>query len=230
MSFFTSLGILVLSMLIQLFLQLSPAVFAIFYHSALANFSRKRADDLSLGFILGQELCTAFLFLAAFIVTAFTFQDPNPLSRVLPWLLAGICFAEAIVTCFFYFRRGPGTRLFISRRAATSLTLHAKKAKTRSDAIALGFVTSLLETPFTLPLYLAMSLAIHSFTSISSSLLIGVDLLLVTIPLFIIRCFYTSGHHLAAIQRYRARHRLLTRLILSLNFLAIAVLLIINRI
>ena len=51
-----------------------------------------------------------------------------------------------------------------------------------------------------------------------------------TIPLFIIRCFYTSGHHLAAIQRYRARHRLLARLILSLSFLAIAVLLIINRI
>ena len=53
MSFFISVIILVLAMLIQVSMQLTPGTFALFYHYALGKNSRTKADNLSLYFTLG---------------------------------------------------------------------------------------------------------------------------------------------------------------------------------
>ena len=227
MSFFTSLGILFLAMLIQVFLQLSPGVFAIFYHSALANHTRKKADDLALGFILGQEIFAAIVFLTTYLFAAFSFQDPNFFTaNILPWLLVGVFTAEAIFILCFYFRHDKSiksTRLFITRKSATALTTHAGNVKTRSDAIALGLVTASLELPFTLPLYIILSLIVTSFPTISASLLIILYIIVASLPLFAIKFFF-AHHNLAIFVRLRIKYKPLIRLTLTVSYLLVAIL------
>ena len=53
MSIFIPVAILIVATLIQAFMQLTPGVFALFYHYALGKNSSTKADDLSLHFILG---------------------------------------------------------------------------------------------------------------------------------------------------------------------------------
>ncbi len=55
MSNFAPVIIIVLIILIQGLLQLSPGIFSIFYHSAQGKTTKKTADNLSLHFILGTE-------------------------------------------------------------------------------------------------------------------------------------------------------------------------------
>ena len=231
MSFFTSLGILLLAMVILFFLQLGPGTFAIFYHSALANFSRKRADDLSLSFILGQEAFTALAFLATFMIASFSFQEPNFfVTDILPCIIAGLFVALAVFIAIFYFRPGASDmRLFVPRRFVASLMQNTKKARNRSDCIMLGFITAGLESFFTIPLYLAVSLVIINFPILTSNLIIIIGVLIAALPLFIIRCFYVLGNNLAEIERLRIRYRNLIRLILVVSYLSIAALIILNK-
>ena len=227
MSFFTSLAILLFALLILLFLGLGPGVFSIFFHAATAQHRASRADDLTLGFILGQEIFTTVAFLATYCVLAFSFQDPTPLSTALPYILAGILFAEAIFFCLFYFKKGKTSALFIPRTTAKNLEAHASSAKTRSDAIALGFVTSLLESPFTIPLFIAMSLCILHLRLIASPVIIA-SLLFVAAPSFFIYTLYRRGHNLATITRLRIRYKPAIRTLLTLTYLLIAVLIILE--
>ena len=174
-------------------------------------------------------------FLTVFLCAAFSYRAPSDFTETLPWILTGIFIAEAFAIAFFYFRRSrrkvkksktADTRLFITRKSAASLTLHAKKVKTRGDAIILGLITNLIELPFTLPLYIIMSMIIVEFTALSSNLLIIFYILVATMPLFAIRCLYVSDHHLAEIQRLRAHIKPFVRIVLATSYLLIAILII----
>ena len=114
-----------------------------------------------------------------------------------------------------------------ARRSAAALTLHAKVAKSRSDGIALGLITASLELPFTLPLYVIMSLCIASLPAMSISLLIILYIIVAALPLFATRLFFVH-HNLAIIERLRIKYKPFTRMILTVSYLLIAILIIIR--
>jgi small-conductance mechanosensitive channel len=93
MSFFISVGIIFLAMLIQSLMQLMPGIFAIFYHSALGKTSRQKADDLSLSFILGVELFTALFFVVAYAIISLCATEPPFYEDTLPWIFIAIFFS-----------------------------------------------------------------------------------------------------------------------------------------
>ena len=67
MSVFVSVGIVILAMLIMAFLQLSSGVFSLFYHYASGKYSKSRASDMTLFFILGTETAAACLFFCSYL-------------------------------------------------------------------------------------------------------------------------------------------------------------------
>ena len=233
MSFFISLGIVFLAMLIMASLQLQPGVFVLFCHYALGKFSKKRASDLTLFFILGTETAAACLFLCSYyLANLLFFYQFRPETSFFAWVLVGILIALALMSFFCYFRPGSGTKLFIPRKCAKNLDTHAKNAKSRSDAFLLGALSSICELPFTLSLYLITSIEIIEMTVEfrPSNFLTLLYILIPTIPLFIIRWKFQLGRNLADIQKSRVKDKNFTRFILGLSYLAITILFIYFRI
>ena len=233
MSFFISLGIVLLSMLIMASLQLQPGVFSLLYHYCLGKYSRSRASDLTLFFILGAEISSACIFLCCYYFANILFlYQFRPEKSFLAWIAAGILLALAITSFFYYYRSGRGTKLFISRKSAKSLDSRAHKVKTRSDAFSLGISSSIHELIFTLPLYIITSVEIIEMeVEFSPSHLFTILYILTpTIPLFITRWSFQAGHNLANIQKLRVSSKHFTRIILSVSYVAIAILIIYFRI
>ena len=218
-------------MVIQAFLQLSPGLFAIFYHHATGKTSLKKADDAGLSFILGTEIFTAIVFLIVYIIISFLIADQITDNNIYIAILAGIFIAEAVITFFFYFRRNhkkkeQSTRLFLPRSAAKNLISKATKTKNRSDTIILGIITASLELFFTLPLYIIISTEILDLSPRYGFIYIIAYIIIATVPLFAIRTAFRTDHNLAEIQRFRVRHKFWVKLILSTCYLLIAALII----
>lgn len=227
MSFFTSLIILLLLALIQSFLQLTPGVFAIFYHQALGKKSKRFADDLSLYYILGVEFFSAllFLFVYATIFIIFAYQD-NFISGLFTWVMSGIFFVEGFFILFGYYRHKKGSELFINRRTAKALLVRAANIKKRSDAFILGFITSSLETIFTLPLYIILAAGTMQLTTFPRYPIVIIYIIITVLPIFVVHALYRLGHNLADIERFRVRNKLLFKIALSLCYILIAIILI----
>lgn len=220
-------------MLIMAFLQLQPGVFMILYHYASGQYSKAKASDLTLFFILGSETTAACLFLCSYcLANLIFFYQFSPETGFLAWVAIGVLVALALMSLFCYFRPGPGTKLFISRKTAKNLDQHAKAVKTRSDAFILGGLSGILELPFTLPLYLITSVEIIEMSTdpLSSHLLTILYIIIPTLPLFITRWLFQSGRNLADIQKTRVKDKNFVRFILSLSYIAIAILIIYFRI
>ncbi len=233
MSIITSIGIVILSVLIIASLQLTSGIFALFFHYALGKFSKAKAANLAIFFIIGVEVVTAFLFLAIYYLTCIIFFDGISFeNNSIIWLLIGIMIILGLTAPIFYFRRGTGTKLFIPRRYARALDQSARITKTKSDAFLLGLSAGASELFFTLPLFMASSIAIIKVNIVSP---IGNPLSLAfvlspLIPLFIIYWLYRSGHNLADIGRLRTHNKLFIRFILCSGYLLLAILLIYSKV
>lgn len=214
------------------FLSLTHGVLVLFCHYTYGKYSRKKAETLTFYFILGFETMSSCIFFSTYLLVALVVSDFFHIgANVLTWLLTGIIVALAFISLFFYFRPGKGTKLFISRRVANSLNLHAKTAKTRSDAFTLGALSSTPELIFTLPLYIITSAEILQMSSAhpSSSLLTIIYIVAPTIPLFVERWQFHRGHNLADAERSRVRNKSFTRFFLCFNYALIATIIILFR-
>ncbi len=233
MSVLVSVGIILLAVLIMSFLTLSSGAYALFCHYAYGRFSRKRASEYTFLFILGTEITSSCIFLSTYTLVAVVIADLSHLGiDIITWFLTGIMFALSIVSLFFYYHRGEGTRLFIPRKIANSINYHAKTAKARSDAFVLGALCSTPELIFTLPLFVITSGEILqlSISHPSNSLLTIIYIVVPIIPLLITRWLYHKKHNLAVIQRSRVHNKNFTKFILCTSYLLIAILLICFRI
>lgn len=223
MSFFISLGIVVLAMLIQGFLQLNPSVFLIFYHNAIGKKSVKKADDYSLFYILGVEAFLTTLFLLINSTFFCMFKDaPEHSLDFLPWVLAGIFIALSLFTLFWYYRKSNGTELFISRKTSKKLFALAENTKSRSDAFILGTVVGLLELFLTFPICFVVSLASMQAGVPFRAVFIILYIFSATLPFFIQLFLFHTDHNLADIQKSRIRNKVFNRIIISLCYILLA--------
>ncbi len=235
MSVLTSLGIIILAIFACAFLQLTPSVFLIFYHYASARFSREKLLDFSSFFVVGTASMTAtLLFLMYFSIFHFILDNPTLDLTIVRWGVAGVLFALGLFSIFFYYRKGPGTRLFISRKMAKKITTNARGIRKTSDAFALGMTIGILELLFTFPIYLVAITEIVFFPSDNVAirpLLLFVFTIATMFPLLTIRGqFFRFHKNLADIERSREKNKLFTRLMIGSSYILLAVLLICFRI
>lgn len=223
MGIFISVIILVLVMLIQLMLQLNTGVFALFYHYALGKLSRKKTDDLCLYYILGTEMFIGGIWLIIYIFLFNMIGDAGEaVFRIMPWVLVGVCVAEALASLFFYYRKGKMTELFVPRRITNGISGKVKSVKTRLDAFILGFVVGAFELIFTLPLYLVALTVLMDATEIPRAPVIIVYIILATVPLFATRIMFRTDHNLAEIERKRVKAKPFVKISLCVLYLIVA--------
>lgn len=237
MSIILSVISLILVVVILTSLQLTPATFSIFYHHALGKYSSKKADNLSLYFILGVELFAAAMWLLIyFILYALLINLHDFHHNIMFWIFAGITIAEAIIFFIYYFRRPAksenksrrqtSTALFLPRRFANALLFRTTHLKNQKDALLLGFFVGVPELIFTLPLFIIANFILLYCIEISAAITIFVATLLMTIPLFATLIAFHSDHNLANIQRFRAHIKPILHFSIPLCLLALSITLI----
>ena len=215
--------ILILAMLIQPMMQLTPGVFSIFYHYALGKFSSKKADDLCLYFLLGAETFVGVVWMAFYLILYYLVVYTNVASyQFWAWLLAGVFVAEAVVMLFFYYRKSKTTELFISRGMAKKIGVRARKAKNRSDAFVLGFVAGMPELIFTMPVYLVAVTKLIGAVDLPKSPVIILAIVVSVIPLLLIRRLFRSDHNLAEIEKKRVKMKGFFKIGLAVLYLLLA--------
>lgn len=229
MSILTSLAIIAIALLIIVFMYFMPGVFALFYHYCHGKYSKTKTKRLANAFILGVftiSLCLLLLILSStFIFNTYFSQTAT---NYFVWTATGLLLALAVSTVFFYFRQGDGTELFISRKTAAKYLVRIKTVKNTSDAFCLGIVSIIPELLFTLPLYIIVC---YEITRINSTYPAGIFLLAPciiapTISLVILQTRFECGQNLANIQRSRVHNKLFARIVMSISYLVLAVLII----
>ncbi len=234
MSVFTSLGILFLSLFACAFLQLAPSVFAIFYHYASARNSRKKALDLSSFFTVGMaSFIVIVLLLLSFIIINFMNDNPALSMDIFAWIIAGLLIAIGIFVFCFYYRKGDGTQLYISRKIAKSITSMARNAKKPSDVFALGLAVGVAEVFLTLPIYCVVTYEIINFPGeiIWKPVLFILFVILSLIPTMSIRGqFLMRERNLAEIQRSHVKNKNFFRFLIGFSYLLLAATIICFRI
>ena len=229
MDVFTSVGILILSMLILAFLMLTPGVFANFFHYASGKYYRAKADRFSIFFILGAETMVVLsFFFIAIIVMIIPPPFLNLENNLTSWISTSIFVAVSLSILLFYFRKKPGSKLFISRNTAKNLLDQPKFIKTPSDAFVFGFITKIPELPFTIPIYFTSALVISNLTTsplLYASIIILYALVSI-LPLFILYYAFRSHLNLASYIKLRSKNKTFLRFFLSSLYFLIAMLII----
>ena len=229
MSVLTGVGILLLSMLIVAFLQLKAGIFLLFLHHASGKFSKHKISDLCLFFGLGVETLVVIVFLLLYLLLLFiNVIFPNLNMQILDLATSGLMIAIGIVFPVVYYRKGRGTRLFISRSLANSIIECTKKVKSRSDAFAMGLTSGVPELLFSLPVIFVSVLKIMEFNinATGRAFIIILFALISVLPLFIMRVMFVHDHNMATIERSREKNKTFFRIIISVFYLLIASLLI----
>lgn len=215
MSIFTSLGILLMVVLLQNLMQLAPGVFALFYHYAIGKNSLKKARLLAPFFVLGILITNVLTFLAVASLTA----D----SEILRAVMAGILVALAVVGGVFYYRKGDGSELYTPRKLANALTFGARNTNSAVDAFLLGLVAGFSEIIFTIPLTIMVVLEVRMFDSwIIQTGLIALDVVLALTPFIVIGIIFRTGGNLADIARMRVRNKSFYRMMFCFLFILLA--------
>lgn len=229
MSILTSIGILILSMLIMVFLQFVPGIFALFSHQVAGKYSRVRASDLSTFFILGFETSIVILFICLFTILCFSPAIISVIdSEMFAWVMAGIFIALTLISLGFYFSKGSGTKMFISRRLASMFHSKISTIKTRSDAFTLGLISVIPELIFTLPLFLMVAISVMrlDFSQFERAGFIILFAIVSILPLVIFHSL--SNYNLADFIRFRFRNKTFFRFAIASFYLFIAALIILG--
>ena len=221
MSILTSVGIIVLAMLIQALLQLTPSVFSIWYHYALGKNSKNKVLDLSGYFVVGVE---SMVLLLAMIIYFVMLKVPN--TDLTNLILAGILVAMGMFGFFGYYRKGRSTELFISRKTARGFCAKAKTAHKKSDIFVLGIVTCVSELFLTLPLLIVVIMQAINFAITDQMIIFAVYLLVVMTPTGVVRGNFLNGKNLADIQKTRVKNKNFYRIMIGCSYVVMAFLLV----
>lgn len=219
MSFFTSVGILLLATLIMATLQLTPGIFLIFYHYASGKNSTKKASKYAFSFILGTLAYSLIMFLLLYAVYfSFFYMHPNLEKGLFLWIMGGIFLALSIISCLFYFRKGKGTELLISRGVSQKIFTRARLIKSKKEAFLLGLFSGTAELVFTFPVYIIAVSAANNMDSILKILFVTIFVIAAVIPVFVYYVMFRSGANLAEIERRRVKNKTFIRIMLTISY------------
>ncbi|MCA9338231.1 hypothetical protein KC949_01625 [Candidatus Saccharibacteria bacterium] len=174
-------------------------------HAIGRQTARRKLARLITAFILGAAATTALLLstLAFWLDRTFTHSIP-----LYVWSIAtGLAVGVGISVWLIYYRRKPGTTLWIPRGFANLLARRSKKADTSAEAFTLGFTGVIAEILFVIaPLTIAALILLRLQPGWQ---LAGVALytLLAITPLLIVSSLVSMGQKLSRIQKWREANK-----------------------
>ena len=173
-------------------------------HAIGSKTAHTRLMHLVMSFIGGTAVMT--MLLLSFGVLSF---QPGylPASPFVWSVACGVMIGLGIAVWAFYYRRQPGTSLWLPRSMAHFLSDRTKATKSGAEAFSLGIASVLGEILFVMgPLGVA-ALSIDTLPPIYQAAGIVLYLVISLIPLLLVAARVGGGHKLSHIQRWRETNK-----------------------
>lgn len=201
-----TLGIVALAALIHASFQLGVSVLTLLSgHSLSIKRSQFRTFRLTTSFVSGVAVMSLLLLSTLALFLGYITTEDN---HILLWsIISGLLLGVGVAVWVFYYRSGPGTRLWIPRSIASFLTDRTKTTKRSAEAFSLGVTSVLGELPFLIaPLAVSAYALIHLPTPWQVTGII-IYVVVSLSSLGIVWMLVGGGHKLSRIQAWREKHK-----------------------
>ncbi len=218
MNILTTLGIVTLAALIHASFQLGVSVLTLLSgHSLSARRSQLRTLRLTTSFVCGVATMSLLLLSAFALFLGYITTEDN---HALLWsIISGLLLGVGVAVWAFYYRSGPGTKLWVPRSIASFLADRSKATKRSAESFSLGITSVLGELPFLIaPLAVSAYALIH--LPVNWQVIgIGIYVIISLSSLGIVWMLVGGGHKLSHIQAWRERHKLFLQFIAAAGLL-----------
>lgn len=229
MDTFTTLAFIALAGFIHASFQLSISTLTLLSaHAVGAQAARVRLVKLVGGFALGAVLMTLLVVSSAALWLQAAFGTTAP---PLAWATAcGFLLGLSVAVWIFYYRREPGTSLWVPRGMARYLVNRSKNTRVTAEAFSLGmtsvvaellfiagpvFVTALLLIQLG-PKWQLAGLGLYGFTSL--------------LPFLFVTVRIANGYNIGKIQRWRSANKGFLQFIAGCGLVVLAFCIYVNEV
>lgn len=197
-----SLLIVAFAALIHASFQLSVSMLTLLSgHAIGSKTAHTKLLRLTNGFLLGAGMMTMLVisFIAYVFQNAFGAQVP-----LLAWAIScGLLLGLGVAVWAFYYRRQPGTSLWLPRGMARYLNERTKATKRSAEAFGLGLSSVIGELIFVLAPMIISALVLIRLEPLWQLAGIGLYTFISLLSLLIVGGLVGSGHKLSRIQKWR---------------------------
>ncbi len=206
MDIITSLAIVALAALVHASFQLSVSVLTLMSgHAIGAKKSRARLLMLTSSFAIGAGVMTLLLLSFTSLLLLHFFGAHVPL---IVWAMAcGLVLGIGIAVWLFYYRRAPGTQLWVPRAFAKHLTHRSKVTHLGTEAFSLGMTGVISELIFIIPSLVISALVLLELPSEWQLVGIALYTLISLLGLLLVWALIGAGTSIANIQKWRETNK-----------------------
>lgn len=225
----TPLATIALAGLIHASFQLSISTLTLLGSRALgAKVNRTRLLKLVGGFSFGTVIMTLLLvsFAALWLQAIFGTTIPSLAWAVACGFLLGLCVAVWI----FYYRREPGTSLWVPRGLAHYLVHRTKATRVTAEALSLGMTSVLAEFLFIAGPIIVSALLLVDLDphwQLAGVVIYGLTSLL---PFLFVACLIANGYNIGKIQRWRSGNKGFLQFIAGCGLIVLAFCVYVNEV
>ncbi|QQG50978.1 MAG: hypothetical protein HZB75_00505 [Candidatus Saccharibacteria bacterium] len=201
-----SLVIVAFAALIHASFQLSVSMLTLLSgHAIGSKIKHAKLLRLTFSFLLGSGVMTMLLLTFAAFVFERSFGQNIP--PVVWAASAGLLLGLGIAVWAFYYRREPGTSLWLPRGMARYLSDRTKATKHSSEAFGLGLSSVAGEIIFILAPIVISALALIQLEPVWQLAGIGIYTIVSSLSLLVVYALIGSGHKLSRIQQWRENNK-----------------------
>ncbi len=225
----SSLATIALAGLIHASFQLSISTLTLLGSQTLgAKGSTKLVLKLTIGFLFGVFVTSLLLLssISMWLRIAFQSHPPDIAWAITCGLLIGICVSVWI----FYYRRGPGTSLWIPREMARFLVDRSRSTRHTAEAFSLGMSSVIVEIIFIIGPLIAAGLLLIGLSPLYQFIGLVIYSLTALLPLLLVSVHIANGHSLADTQRWRENNKGFLQFMAGLGLIVLSFCLYINQI
>lgn len=201
-----SLAVIAFAGLIHATFQLSVSMLTLLSGHAIGRkAAHKRLLRLMGGFLSGATVMTILLvsFVAMWFESSFKGDVP-----VLAWAATcGLLLSLGIAVWVFYYRREPGTSLWLPRSMARYLMGRTKATRFAAEAFGLGLGSVMAELLFVLGPVVMAALVLTKLSPVWQVAGLGIYGLTSLLSLLVVAALIGSGHSLSGIQKWRENNK-----------------------
>ena len=202
----TAFSVIALAALIHASFQLGVSMITLLSGHAIGKkLAAKRTLRLVGAFLAGTLIMTA-LIVSTLSYTASVFFDHS--ATPMAWgTLASAMIIIGLVVWVFYYRRGPGTLLWVPRGLAKLLSKRVHATQMSAEAFSLGLTSVFAELLFIITPAIAAAFAIIALPTDLQLSGVATYVVLASLSMLGVAAFIGSGHNISRLQRWRETNK-----------------------
>lgn len=202
----TAFSVIALAALIHASFQLGVSMITLLSGHAIGKkLAAKRTLRLVGAFLAGTLIMTALIVSTlSYTASVFFGHSATPMA----WgTLASAMIIIGLVVWVFYYRRGPGTLLWVPRGLAKLLSKRIHATQMSAEAFSLGLTSVCMELLFIITPAVAAAFAIIALPTDLQLAGVAAYVILASLSMLGVAAFIGSGHNISRLQRWREANK-----------------------